>query len=492
MLEFKAVNFTYEENSTPAIHDIDFTVKTGEFVVLTGKSGCGKTTLSRIMNGLIPELYEGQLDGTFSIDSTINSKSEIYQFTEKVGSVFQNPKTQFFTTDVLSELAFPCENIGLDRKIIQERITETAKQFEIEHLLDRDMFSLSGGEKQIIAIASAYMLQPKILVLDEPSSNLDFEAIDKLQKILTQFKSDGLTVIIIEHRLYYLKALADYFWIVKNGQLENKYTPNELINLPEDQRQKLGIRALNLSFNTNLASPELSSSNKLLTLEISNLNYRYPKSKKDAFTIPELILSNQVITGIIGENGAGKSSFVKAICGLLPIPNAKLSLNNQLLTKNQLIQQSFMVFQDVNYQLFCENVHKELLLKAKNPELLEKIVAVLNLEALLHRHPSTLSGGEKQRVAIGSAILSGKKVIIFDEPTSGLDNFHMQQVIQIINYLHQLDVIILIISHDLEFLNESCQRLLILREGQIIDDLAQARLTPLWQSFQNEKNHFNF
>ncbi|MBS7578248.1 MULTISPECIES: ABC transporter ATP-binding protein [unclassified Enterococcus] len=487
MLEFKAVNFTYQENNIPAIQDINLTIKAGEFIVLTGKSGCGKTTLSRIINGLIPELYEGQLEGNFSIDSTINSQSEIFQFTEKVGSVFQNPKTQFFTTDVLSELAFPCENVGLERQIIQERIIETAKQFEIEHLLDRDMFSLSGGEKQIIAIASAYMLRPQILILDEPSSNLDFQTTNKLQKILAKFKSDGLTVIIIEHRLYYLRMLADYFWIIENGQLIEKYTPAQLINLLDTQRQALGIRAPKLFINPTPVNKKTTPAKQQQILSIANLNYKYPKSSKLAFSIQALQISNQEIIGIIGENGAGKSSFVKALCGLLPSISSKLTMDNQVLTKHKLIQQSFMVFQDVNYQLFCENVHKELLLKAKQPELLEKIVVALDLKALLHRHPSSLSGGEKQRVAIGSAILSGKKVIIFDEPTSGLDYFHMQQVIQMIHYLQSLNVMILIISHDLEFLNETCQRLLIFKEGQITDDLSQKQLTEFWQSFQNEK-----
>ena len=173
MLSGKNISFVYEDAAQPSLDHVDMEVGKGQLLVITGKSGCGKTTISRIVNGLIPELYEGELDGHCLLDGTETIDQPIYQLSRRVGSVFQNPKTQFFTTDVRSELAFPLENMGMERETISKRMDQVTALFGIERLLDRSMFSLSGGEKQMIAIASSCMANPELLVLDEPSSKLD-------------------------------------------------------------------------------------------------------------------------------------------------------------------------------------------------------------------------------------------------------------------------------------------------------------------------------
>lgn len=281
MITFSDISFSYDEREELSLQQIAGEVKSGECIVVTGKSGCGKTTLSRFVNGLIPELYEGKLQGNCQVADYQNPGTPIYQLSEQVGSVFQNPKTQFFTTDVLSELAFACENLGMERTKMEQRIAEVAAMFQIEHLLERDMFSLSGGEKQLIAIASAYMPNPRILVLDEPSSNLDFSTIEHLQVILTKLKQNGITLLIVEHRLYYLQSLADKFWVIEEGRLQQSYTATELQNLTVPERLRLGLRSVRLE--SEIAQiPEQSrqAETNMKQLTIHDLLVCYPRAKK--------------------------------------------------------------------------------------------------------------------------------------------------------------------------------------------------------------------
>lgn len=472
MLELDRVNFQYLESDEQALINASFRVAPGQCIVLMGKSGCGKTTISRIINGLIPELYEGTLTGDCQFEGISVSETEIWRLSERIGSVFQNPKTQFFTTDVYSELAFPCENAGMPAESIQTRIQEVSQLFQITSLLEKSIFTLSGGEKQIVALASAYMLAPKLLVLDEPSSNLDIEAIQRLTGILQRLKRHGVTILVVEHRLYYLQDLADRFLLVEKGKVTKSYSAEALRQMSEEQREFFGIRTLDLT--ATVPAVRQSSTRRgavvdhILTVE--TLCYYYPRQKKPAIQVKNLSFFSGEVVGIVGKNGAGKSTFIHGLCGLLPLKNSVILFDKLNLSEKELVQQSFLVFQDVNFQLFCETVTKELLLHAKRKELFDFVVNKLSLRPLLQRHPATLSGGEKQRVAIGSAVLSGKKVLVMDEPTSGLDLANMNQVQELVSFLASLEIMVLLVSHDLEFLQGTCGRLLHFSAGHLVAD----------------------
>ncbi|MTD38658.1 ATP-binding cassette domain-containing protein [Erwinia sp. CPCC 100877] len=466
MIDVKKLSFAYEDQAE-IIHSLDLNVKAGEFVVVCGKSGCGKSTLLRIINGLIPELYTGDLKGQGTILNQPLLTKEFNDYVREIGVVFQNPKTQFFTNDVYSELAFAMENYGLPKAEMLTRLSEITRLFSLEPFLEKSMFHLSGGQKQLVAFASASMLKHRLFSLDEPSSNLDEATIEQLKSYLEILKAQGLTIIVSEHRLFYLTDLADRYLMMEDGRIIENWTKTELLTKSPEFLQEQGLRALKQP--TITQSSKAPENTGALILECQKLRFRYRK-QADTLALDQLQLSSHYITGIIGKNGAGKSTFSKLISGLIKPKSGRILLNGQELTARKLLKESFVVMQDVNLQLFFETVEKEITVKAKNLKDFEKVVRMLDLEALLDRHPQTLSGGEKQRVAIASALLSGKRIIIFDEPTSGLDLVHMQEVSNTLLWLQQENILVLVITHDKEFLQRTCQRVVHIEEGRIKAD----------------------
>ena len=254
MIECQNVSFSYPASGIPgndtqtggALQNISCTIEDGSFVLLCGPSGCGKTTMTRLLNGLIPHYHEGNFTGSVRLDGKDTRELSLFDISLKVGSVFQNPRSQFFNVDTTSELAFGPENHGMPEKIVRERVNRVAGQLKLEPLLDRSIFSLSGGEKQKIACGSAAAVDPQIYVLDEPSSNLDTYAISDFRQLLSILKAQGKTIIISEHRLYYLSGLFDRVLYLKDGEIQGDYSAKEFTGLSAKQRDEMGLRPLSL------------------------------------------------------------------------------------------------------------------------------------------------------------------------------------------------------------------------------------------------------
>ena len=458
-------SFQFLHTDNVFLKEINLTVHPGECVLICGKSGSGKTTFSRLLNGLAPNYIEGELTGEVKTYNLSAGKTSIKDYVQVVGSVFQNPKTQHFTANTSSELALPLENIGMAPEKISKKVTETAQKFHIEHLLDRDIFSLSGGEKQQIAMASATVLDPQVLVLDEVSSNLDQEAISRLQENIKQKKADGTTIILTEHRLAWTLNFVDRYVLFDSGQVIKEWTNAEFRALSNNKLADLGLRATDLS-NKNQAIEKKKQIHQDLKndylLHTENLTIGYKKTTVQ--TNLGIGLDPHKIIGITGKNGVGKTTLANTLTGLLKPLGGKILWQEKLISAKELRKKSFLVMQNTNYQLFSDSVNEEVSLNAKHPEWQEKVLEQLNLTALTKRHPMSLSDGQKQRVAIASALLSGKKLLIFDEPTSGLDFTNMQRFGTLLRMLKQTDVIIAIITHDVELAADWCDEIIALKQ----------------------------
>lgn len=473
MIHIQNVSFTYEQADTPSLKNINLSVKTGECVLLCGKSGCGKTTLIRLLCGMLPDFYNGVFTGSVSVKGIDPVTAPMYEIAKTVGTVFQNPRTQFYTVNTTSEIAFGCENFGMEPKLIRDRVYETADALHINSLLDRNIFQLSGGEKQKIAFASIYAVNPDIYVLDEPSSNLDNHAINELQSMLQFLKAHGKTIVIAEHRIRYLKELADRAVYMKEGQIEKEYTMQELDSMSIAERMETGIRPVSLGGFSSIIKEQSESSGDIggnASIQMKDVCFSYTKYKgQPSLTIPEACFPAGTVIAVTGNNGAGKSTLVSVVGGLLKNKKGTVKLNGNIQSAKERLFVSYMVMQEVNHQLFTDSVKEEIVLGVKNPdeEALNAVLTKMDIERLKDRHPMTLSGGQKQRVAIAAAVFCKKKILIFDEPTSGLDFFHMMQTAELIKTLKADDTYIFVITHDYELIAAACDIAVEVKNGRI-------------------------
>ena len=456
MLTLENLSLFYEQDKK-VLDDINLIVADGECVLLTGESGSGKSSIINSINGLAFEYENAKFSGNIKVDNKDLKGMELYEISLMISSVFQNPKTHFFNVDTTLELLFYLENIGLDRKEMESRMEDMLKLFPIKHLLGRSIFELSGGEKQILCVAACYISGCKIIVLDEPSSNLDDTYIDILKEMLQILKNKGITLIIAEHRIYYLTDLVDRIILVRKGELFKELTKDELLN----SERQLGLRS---AIKTALKAQSKSVGNDL---NIKKLEYNFKEGS--GLKIEDISFGLGNIYGITGKNGCGKSTFIRVMTGLDDKGKSEIIFNGKTLNKKDRLKNSSLVMQDVNHQLFTDSVEEEIKLGVKDlsQDRLDKVLFGLELTELKDRHPMSLSGGQKQRVAIASVLCKNSRFIFFDEPTSGMDYKNMIRISKLIKEMSTEDNIIFIVSHDVEFLNETADSILCLEEFKI-------------------------
>lgn len=454
MIKFENVNVTMQGKRI--LSDINLEIQDGEFVLICGESGCGKTTMTKLINGLIPHFVRDvSVDGTITVCGKNVAEMPMYEIAELVGSVFQNPRTQFFYTNSNAEMAFGLENRGVEPEYIRKRIKNTINELDIEKLEDRDVFSMSGGEKQLLAFASVYVMNPQIYVLDEPSANLDIAAMEKLSERMKVIKEKGHTVVVAEHRLAWIQKFSDRIIYMKEGCIEQEFTSDEFKALSDLKRKQMGLRSI---VPAQIQIPEITGNSEDAVLQIYNLSCK--RKKQMIFQNISLSARAGDIIGITGKNGAGKSTFCNCLCGLLKPKGGEILYQGKKLSEKARTKLFGMVMQEVNHQLFSDSVKNECLLANEEAseqeirELLEKF----DLEEYAEYHPMILSGGQRQRLAICQAVMGEKKLLIFDEPTSGLDFRHMCQVEKLMKQLSEEKYIIIVVTHDYEFLNRACKR----------------------------------
>lgn len=470
MITFNHVSFIYNNTGADAgVRDIHLEIPTGQVVLLCGSSGCGKTTLTRLINGLIPHFYEGSITGNVLVDGHTVSDMPLHALAPVVGSVFQNPKSQFYTVETDSEIVFGCENIGMPKAQIYERFEKVVTALHLEALLGRSLFALSGGQKQKIACASVAALQPQVLVLDEPSSNLDVDAVGELTAIIRRWKKAGHTIVIAEHRLYWLMDLADRVLVMAHGRIAEDLSIDAFRRLSLQDLEARGLRAREISF-SDLHPPAVETGAKLYFRDVA-----FSYGREQALEIPALAIPSGSIVAIIGHNGAGKTTFGRCLCGLEKKMKGTISLEDTLLDWRTRIRRCYLVMQDVNHQLFTESVEEELLLSMEKSSLSEdekhrrmrEILTALHLEGVADVHPMALSGGQKQRVSIACALASDKDILVYDEPTSGLDRARMLDVAEAMRAMQSRGKTQFVITHDPELIVHACDYLLFLEAGRV-------------------------
>ncbi len=471
MIKFNNLNCTYKNSNSPALTNINLSVKKGECLLIAGESGSGKSTILKIISGLIPHLYDASISGEVFVDDVDIKLKKSYELAQLIGLVNQDPRGQFFTSTVITELAFACENMGIDKDEILQMIKIQSKQMNIENILNRKVFNLSSGEKQRVSVACAQSLSPKIFIFDEPSSNLDYASTMSLKRIIQALKDKGHTIVIVEHRVFYLEDVVDRVVYIQDGKIVDECLKNDFVNFlkTKELRSPTPFLCQFKGEHKTIGEPLISIENLSYKTILNNINFNISKGE---------------IVAVVGKNGAGKTTLAKAISGVIKKYHGSIVGDKIMLT-----------MQDVDYQLFSESVESEIGLGIKKPDsvLIEETMKKVGIEDLRNRHPLALSGGQKQRVIIAAAIAGDYNTLIFDEPTSGLDLQNMKRVASLISDVSK-DKAIMVITHDFELIASIANRLVLMEKGKIVEDfkVVEENREKLINIFKNmeEENEF--
>ena len=475
MIEFQKVYFSYKDGDS-SIKDISFSIKPGECIILCGKSGSGKSTILRAVSGLAPVFYEGTLQGEIEVDERIPAELESEERAKLFGVVFQDPRSQFFMNTVQDEICFAAENIGIPSNKIKEMLNDISAFIGIEELLSRNIDELSSGQKQKVAIASSLILQPKVLILDEPTSNLDVQGTKILIEIIKKIKKKGISIIISEHRLDSFKEVADRFLYINNGKLDETWTRNEFENLSNERLLGIGLRPKTVvkSINNNIED------DKELLLDIQSLSFHYKKTNSGIDNINLKVYKGEVVS-LLGNNGAGKTTLCRVISGLLREKTGTIKYKGKISNCKLRNKFCYFVMQDADYQLYSDSVSGEVALGKKVTEKLKQdLIESLNtfkLMELKDRHPASLSGGEKQRVILAAAYCSDADIYILDEPTSGMDGDGLCAIIRWVKLLSEKGKVVIIITHDLLLAEATSNKFIYLEEGEQVKESGKISLS---------------
>lgn len=494
ILSCENVAFKYKESTDYAISDCTFSVKKGEKIMLCGASGSGKSTLLRLLKRELSP--RGELSGNITIMGKDRNELSDRESAEKIGFVMQSPDSQTVCDKVSAELAFGLESFGVKSGEIQSRVGEMAAFFGIEPLYDRDISTLSGGQKQLVALCSVMATDPDILLLDEPTAQLDPVAARELLGILDRLNKEmGVTIIIAEHDpeelfdscdkiLYLAKGKTEFFgtpaltakYFVENA-LEGflpetaKAFTRLCDDLPLNVRQgrakleKLGVtdipkQAVN---DTERAEP--------YALQCKNLWQRYEKNSPDILKGCDLGIRKGECYGLLGSNGGGKSTLLRVICGLCKpyMGNVSLFGKKQKAYKNGSLFREMLAFLPQEpVTMFVKESVREDLLQSGDKVTVENVSQRMGIEHLLDRHPWDLSGGEIQKCAFAKILLADPKIIVLDECTKGMDSFAKKALGDILLGLKDEGRTILLVTHDLEFAAQYCDRCGLLFDGKIV------------------------
>lgn len=474
-----------------ALDRIDLVVQAGEFVVATGPSGCGKSTLCRCIAGLIPHADHGTMDGEVIVCGMNTRGHPPGELAGTAALTFQSPDDQLFSNSVEAEIAFGPEHMSLDPAEIDRRISWALEAVGAGPLRRRLVDELSGGERQRVAIAAVLALKPSVLVLDEPTSELDPMAADGLIGMLGRLNRDqGMTVLVMEHRLERLYGTMTRLIVMDRGRIVLDGPPDDVFR---NDLRPFGIAlppaaAFRIRYGPGpYAGPWRTSPDGRMTprgkraISLRGLEFSYSKTKKKTLDGISLDFFCGEIAVIMGANGSGKTTLVRHLNGLLRPDRGEVEVDGEPVkgkTVAQVACKAGIVFQNPDLQLFAESVHDELAFGPANMGLsrqdienvVTKAAGSLEIGPLLREPPFTLSGGEKQRVAIGSVLTMGPLAIVLDEPTLGLGHGMKEKLASILRSLASSGRAIVVVTHDVEFAAAHSDRVIVLGGGRAVAD----------------------
>ncbi|MGG0658526.1 ABC transporter ATP-binding protein [Rummeliibacillus pycnus] len=509
-VEIKQLTFSYPLAQQPVLQQIDISIEEGEFVVLCGTSGCGKSTLLRHLKREITP--HGNTSGAIYYDGTLLNELTERVAASEIGFVMQNPENQIVTDKVWHELAFGLENLGYDTMTIRRKVAEMANFFGIQTWFRKSTMDLSGGQKQLLNLAAIMAMQPKLLILDEPTSQLDPIAASEFITTLHKLNKElGLTIILVEHRLEEIYPIADRVVVMDEGKIICNGAPhqvaNELRHVSQDHPMLLGLptpirvhHALNSLTKAPLTIREgrqwlsenfepgheihvetdLEKNTEKPILDIQDTWFRYEKNGMDILRGLSLQVYPGELISILGGNGTGKTTSLGVMSGIYKPYRGKILIDGKSMKKfsNQdLYHECLAVLpQDPQTILVSKTVKLELeavvetlkLPKEQAINEINSIVEALDLETLLARHPYDLSGGEQQKVALAKVLLLHPRILLLDEPTKGMDAASKEVLSKILENLKKQNVAIVMVTHDIEFSASNSDRCALFFDGNIV------------------------
>ena len=522
IIRIENLSYTYP-SATKALTEISLDVYPGEYLAIVGANGAGKTTLCMFLNGVIPNVLGGRLSGTVQVCGMDTFEHYVYDIAQNVGLVLQDPESQLFSADVRSEIAFAAENRGIPREEIISRLKEVLKIVRLEELASHLSDELSGGQKQRLAIAANLIVRPKILVADEPTSQLDPVGKEEVFSTLSSLNKDfGMTVVIASHDVDEIERYADRVIVLDHGSIILQGPPDKVfrevdmldrlfVHVPDLARlskilQINGDHPLSLDVSTAayqlkewlgqeksttrvnvkevslpVSAPVNQTSTSGMAVEVKNITYTYPGTSIPAISNMDFYIPKGQFVGIIGQNGGGKTTIMKCLVGLLKPSQGEIFLDNKPLSGQkvgEIATQIGLILQNPDTQLFCMSVEEEIRFGLDNLKLepeeidrrTEEALKITGLGNYRTLYPFKLSLGDRRKVAVASIVAMRPKVLIFDEPLTGQDYKGRFELVNLAADLHQAGHTVIMISHDMELVAKYTERTLVVGRGQLLLD----------------------
>jgi cobalt transport protein ATP-binding subunit len=508
-ISIEDLSFTYRAGKLPALRNIKARIEDGTFVVVMGHEGAGKSTLCCSFNALVPRFFRGEYQGRVMVKEYEAALHRVSEMSWIIGLVLQDFEAQLFSTNVELEMAFGPENHCLPRSEIERRIQRYLAIMDLEKLRHREPASLSGGQKQRLAIGSVLALEPKILVMDEPTTDLDPWGRQEILSMVDSLREEGRMLLVVDHEPE-TAINADQVWLMRGGQIVAQGPPSEILTDVETM-ELCGIKALPMAelfhsmgwpgnpldvdeaialiekynltqrYELKISAASLSSVKSPSILEAKQLRYIYPTYYVEALHGIDLSIHEGEFIAILGQNGSGKTTLVKHFNGLLKPTSGRVLVKGKTTTEyshRELARLVGYVFQNPDHQIFARTVREEvgfgLKVFGENPRTIQRRVAealkVVGLQGYEEEVPFTLTKGERQRVAVASVLAVQPRVIILDEPTTGLDYRHQRNMMEMLKRMNRYGHTIIIITHCMWAASAYANRTIVMKDGWILSD----------------------